>query len=58
MQNTLTTSPSDAPGDTSVTKCAGCRALLTTEEVHCCAACVDSWVEMDPNGLMGENDNG
>lgn len=58
MQNTSTTSRSDVPGDTPAISCAGCRTLLTTEEVYCCAACVDSWVEMDPNFDMTGDDNG
>lgn len=56
MQNTLTTSHSDVSGDISAIRCAGCPAWLTTEEVYCCAACVESWVETDPNGLMGVDD--
>ena len=56
MQSTSTTSHSDAPGATSAIRCAGCPAWLTTEEVYCCAACVESWVENDPNGLMGVED--
>lgn len=56
MQNTSTTYRCDAPGDTFAIKCVGCPALLTTEEVYCCSACVDSWVESDPNGLMGVDD--
>lgn len=56
MQNTSTTSHSDAPGDISAIRCAGCPALLSMEEVYCCAACVELWVESDPNGLMGDDD--
>ena len=57
MQNTSITSPSDALGDTPATSCAGCGALLGTSEVYCCADCVDSWAETDPNGLMGVEDD-
>jgi len=56
MQSTSTTTQSVAPGDTSAIRCAGCPAWLTTEEVYCCAASVESWVENDPNGLMGVDD--
>lgn len=57
MQNISITSHSDAPGDTPATSCAGCGMLLDTSEVYCCAECVDSWAETDPNGLMGVEDD-
>jgi len=57
MQNTSNTSQSTPSGYTPDIRCAGCPALLTTEEVYCCAACVDAWVESDPNGKMGEDDD-
>lgn len=58
MQNTSNTSHSTPSGDMSDIRCAGCPALLTTEEVYCCTACVDAWVESDPNFDMTGDDDG
>ncbi len=58
MQNTSNTSQSTPSVDTPDIRCAGCPALLTTEEVYCCAACVDAWAEADPNFDMTGDDNG
>lgn len=56
MKETDQSSQHTGAGEPSASVCAGCSAWLTTEEVYCCAACVDVWVEMDPNGLMGVGD--
>ncbi|KAA6001421.1 hypothetical protein F3I50_03495 [Pantoea sp. M_5] len=56
MPSTSTTTQSGASGDTPAIRCAGCPAWLTTEEVYCCALCIESWAESDPNGLMGVDD--
>ncbi|HBZ17516.1 MAG TPA: protein ninF [Pantoea sp.] len=57
MQNTSTTSPSDAPGDISATSCAGCGAPLPPDWVYACEKCCTGWLENENNRMHGESDD-
>lgn len=44
-------------GEQSASACAGCGALLLDTEVYACGSCLDLWLLLDPNGLMGVDDD-
>ena len=43
-------------GEPSALQCAGCSAQLLDTEVYACTSCLDLWMLLDPNGLMGVED--
>lgn len=44
-------------GEPSALACVLCAELLAPEEAYCCASCVDSLVNADPNfDMRGEDD--
>jgi len=59
MKTTNVTSQSSQPtgdGVQSASACAGCGAQLLDTEVYACGSCLDLWLLLDPNGLMGVDD--
>jgi hypothetical protein len=43
-------------GEQCASVCAGCGAQLLDTEVYACGSCLDLWLLLDPNGLMGVDD--
>lgn len=56
MKETSQSNQPTGAGEQSASVCAGCGAQLLDTEVYACTSCLDLWLLLDPNGLMGVDD--
>lgn len=56
MKETDPLNPPTGAGEPSALQCAGCGSQLLDTEVYACTSCLDLWLMLDPNGLMGVDD--